>query len=418
MGALSIAKKDLQILLKDRGSTIYLFLLPVLFILLFAGLGASAGSGSGTDSRVPLPVVNLDPEGEAARAFLTALGDSGNVLLQPYGEAEARSLLARAKIWYVLTIPAGFSADVAAGRQVTIGLKDHPDADHRVTDSLAREVSAIASKMALEGQVLASLQQLVDMQANLPEATRVALGDRAQAQARTQFQTSQTRPLVTVAQTKPQAVSEPQAGENRLDFVQASVPAYAVLFVFLAAQTTAKSIYEEKKAGSFRRLLASPLGHAELLAGKLLPNLAATLLQIALMFAVGLLVFPLLGWDRLVLGKDPLALVLVSLVIALCSTSLGIFISAIARTEAQVGGLSTAILWIAAVMGGSLVPSFMLPESVNAIGRLLPHYWANQAYLGLMARGQTLAGVTTPMLVLLAFSVGFLAIGLRRFKFE
>ena len=68
-----------------------------------------------------------------------------------------------------------------------------------------------------------------------------------------------------------------------------------VLFVFLAAQTTARSIYEEKKVGSFRRLMAAPLSKATCWSGKMLPNFIIALVQIAVIFVFGTLGMRLLG---------------------------------------------------------------------------------------------------------------------------
>ena len=248
MNALTIARKDIQVFLKDRGAVVYLFVLPVLFILLFAGLGAAAGgSGTGSDSRVTLPVVNLDPEGEAAKAFLAALDQAGGVQVKLYGEDEAQALLRETKIARMFTIPAGFSADIAAGRPVKVMLSDHPNADKRETEAVLRVMTGVARDMELESQIMASLQQMADMQAAQPETARFFTAERLIAQAKSQFESSKTRPLVAVAQLKPQAVRESEESRLKFDFVQASVPAYAVLFVFLAAQTTAKSIHEDEE---------------------------------------------------------------------------------------------------------------------------------------------------------------------------
>ena len=45
MRALSVAFKDIQIFLKDRGSVLQLFLLPLLFILAYSAVAAGYESG-------------------------------------------------------------------------------------------------------------------------------------------------------------------------------------------------------------------------------------------------------------------------------------------------------------------------------------------------------------------------------------
>ena len=125
-----------------------------------------------------------------------------------------------------------------------------------------------------------------------------------------------------------------------------------------------------------------------------------------------------LGPAAATLGRAPLATVLVVALLALCSSALGVLIAALARTESQIGGLSTLLLWGMGLLGGSLIPLFLLERFLGFLPKIVPHYWANRALLTLMVRGQGLADVTTDLAVLLGFTVLFGGIGLWRFDFE
>jgi ABC-2 type transport system permease protein len=418
MKALSVAWKDLQILLKDRGMVVQLFLLPLLFIVVTSGaLSTMSAEEAQADTRIPFPVVDLD-DGEAARALLKGLDAAGGVLVEQYEASEATALLSEHKLDHVLTIPVGFTEDLAENRPATLRLVSHPDASPERSESLRLVVEGVADDMALERQILASLQQMGDMVADSPPEYQEAFAvERAQAQARSQFERASSQPLVGVRQRIP----TPAEGEEEAEAPSANllaVPGYAVLFVFLTAQATASSIYEEKKVGSFRRLLAAPIGKASLLAGKMLPNFLTALIQTAVIFAFGAFGLRLLGLTPVSLGRDPLALALVVVLMALCSSALGLVIAAIARTENQIGGLSQMMLWVMAIVGGCIVPTFILEMFLGPLPRVVPHYWANRALDNLMIRGLTLGGVTTEMAALLGFSALFFVIGLWRFEFE
>jgi ABC-2 type transport system permease protein len=178
------------------------------------------------------------------------------------------------------------------------------------------------------------------------------------------------------------------------------------------------SLYSEKKTGTFRRLLAAPLAKAELLSGKMLPGFVIILVQIAVIFAASILLLPLIGLDRLYLGNDLLALVLLSVMVALCSTSLGLLIASITRTEAQISSISMVALWVMGAVSGAFVPTFFLGDFLGTVGKITPQYWAVSAYTALFVRGQTLANIGTELAILAAFTLVFFAIGLWRFKFE
>ena len=418
MKALSVAWKDLHILLKDRGTAIRLLVLPLLFIVITSGaLTAMTADQNQGDRRIPLPVVDLDG-GEAARTLVDGLEAAGGVQVQQYDPSEATALLNENELDHVLTIPAAFTEDLAQNRAVTLRLVSHPNAGTARTESVRLVVEGVARDMALETQILASLQQMGQMLADAPPEYQAAFAvERTQAQARSQFERASSQPLVAVTQRVP----TPVGGEEQEELASANllaVPGYAVLFVFLTAQATASSIYEEKKVGSFRRLLAAPISKASLLAGKMLPNFLTALVQTAVIFAFGAFGLRLLGIASVTLGRDPLALALVVVLMALCSSALGLVIAAIARTENQIGGLSQLMLWVMAIVGGSIVPGFILEMFLGPLPRIVPHYWANRALDNVMIRGLTLSGVTTEMAALLGFTALFFVIGLWRFEFE
>ncbi|UCF60628.1 MAG: ABC transporter permease [Anaerolineaceae bacterium] len=414
MSALSIALKDIQITLKDRGALIQLFLLPLLFIVAYSAVAAAFEAGD-VDARIPLPVVDLDG-GSEAQALLDALDMAGGVQVELIDEGEAQQKLEASEIARHLTIPEDFTEGILEGRTVTLRLISHPDANLESTEAVRLVVEGVAQDMALESQILASLQQMGEMQANAPPEYQEAFAaEKLISQAQSQFTQSRDRPLVTIAQSVPGQESEK---EELPGTAEVAVPGFTVLFVFLTAQATARSIYDEKKLGSFRRLMAAPISKASLLAGKIVPNFITALIQVAVIFVFGVFGLGLLGFTPVKLGNDPLALVITILLIALCSSALGVVIAALARTESQISGLSTFLLWGLGTLGGSIIPYFILENMLGPIPRALPHYWANKALDDIMVRGMMLADVSLALIMLLGFTLVFFVVGLWRFDFD
>ncbi len=407
-----IALKDLQILFKDRGALLLMFLLPLIFIVVFSGALAAIGETEAEDSRIVLPVVDLDGA-EAARKLVDDMEAAGGVRLEFYEEQDASSLLDEGELARVLTIPRGFSADLKDGRQVTLHLRSHTDADAQETEAVRLVIDGVGRDMALESQILASLRQMGEMQG---ETSQVFTLERSMAQARSQFESAEEQPLVEVVQRLPNKPE--QEREAMPEGIQLAVSGFTVLFIFLIAQTTARSIYEEKKTGSFRRLLAAPMSKASLLLGKMLPNFLTALFQAAVIFAFGLIGMRLLGLTPLSMGETPLLVVLIVVMVALCAVCLGVLIAALARTENQIGGLSGLLLWGMAILGGSFIPLFILDQFLGPLPKVVPHYWANSAFNDVLVRGLGPADVANELMVLLGFTVLFLIVGLWRFDFD
>ena len=210
MKTISIAIKDLKILFKDRGALFQLFILPLLFIVVFSGaLGAI-----GEEQEVVLPnlaVVDQDG-GEAAVFLLSKLIGDGSFAIQSIPAAEAQSQLDENKVVAVLRIPAGFSEGVQQSSPVTLVITTAKNADPKNVEAARLVVEGIATDMTLESQIIASLKQMGDMQATAPEQYQVFSTERVLAQARSQFETAQARPLINVVQSVPQ--QEGRAGRN------------------------------------------------------------------------------------------------------------------------------------------------------------------------------------------------------------
>ncbi|MGD2078846.1 MAG: ABC transporter permease [Chloroflexota bacterium] len=414
MNALNITRKDLLILSKDLSTVLQLFLLPLVFIVLYVGIGSSVESRETEEARLPtLPVVNLDG-GQMAARLVENLESQGGLNVEPYDLSEAENLLADEEISRYLIIPTGFSVSVEDGVPATVEFASDNLADS-INQSVLFSVEGVVRDLSLQTLILGSLTQMRDMQAANPDAEQTLSTERAVTQAKSQFESSAIRPLVVVQEKLPEELGRE---EDELSFAELAVPSMTVLFVFLTAQTTAQSIYDEKKIGSFRRLLAAPMSKFSLMSGKLTPNFLLVISQVVVIFFAATVIFPLLGMDRLTLGNDIPALVLLILLTALCSTTLGALIVSIAHTEAQIGGLSTAALWVMAFLGGSIVPLFLVSDALAAIGSVTPQYWAVTGFYDLLVRGQGLSDITDSLLALLGFSVLFMAIALWRFDFD
>ena len=418
MKMLSITLKDLQVFLKDRGAVIMLFVLPFVFIVALAVVsqGARIGSSSGEVEKLTLVVVNHDTEGATTQSILDDIENTGKFAILTQDQALTEKQLNQSTLRYALFIPANFSADIEAGKQASLRLALHPLSDEASLMAIERAVTRAARDVTTMMYLNKGLEQMAAMQAGDPQAEEAFSQERIQQQIAQQGAQAAQRPLIKVVEVNPAKTEGVET--NFPTYGQYVVLGMAVLFVFLGAQNTAASIFKEKKLGSFRRLMAAPISKASLLGGKLLPNLILSLVQIVVILITGGYLIQFFGVEPLDFSSDPLGLAIVALVTALCSTSLGIFIASLARTEAQVGGLSSVLLFVAGLLSGSFIPLFLLSPALANIGRFLPQYWANQAFFGLVFRGQTLVDIWGSVLALLIFTLAFFGIGLWRFKFE
>ncbi|MET8580549.1 ABC transporter permease [Streptomyces collinus] len=133
---------------------------------------------------------------------------------------------------------------------------------------------------------------------------------------------------------------------------------------------TSIATLRERTSGTLERLLAMPLGKADLIAGYALAFGALAIVQSAL--ATGLSVW-LLGLD---VTGSPWLLLLVALLDALLGTALGLFVSAFAASEFQAVQFMPAVIFPQLLLCGLFTPRSDMHPVLEAVSDVLPMSYA------------------------------------------
>ena len=174
---------------------------------------------------------------------------------------------------------------------------------------------------------------------------------------------------------------------------QHNIPAWTIFAMFFVVISLGGSIVREKLSGSFIRLKSLPTNYYVALLSKQITYLAVTLLQAAVIFGIGVLLFPYVGLPVLNLPADLAGLFFVSLICGWCAVSYAMCIGVFAQTQEQANGFGAVSIVILAAIGGLMVPSFAMPDSFKTVMKLSPLHWCLEAYYGLFLEGGKLKDV-------------------------
>lgn len=283
-----------------------------------------------------------------------------------------------------------------------------PTTSRQFVEPLIGTLRGLIERHMLTAMLPRGLDFLFDRLApQAPAAQREALKARAQASLSGGLLGSE-QAAVAIEQIVPSDMHV----ERYPNTFQQNVPGYTIYGIFWIVSLLAGSVLQERREGTFRRLLVAPMSRAVMLLGKLVPYYLINLVQIAVMLGASSLLF------GMSLGHSALGLLAVSLATAAAATGLGVLVAALARTEAQVGGLTVLLLLTLAALGGCFVPRFIMPEWLRTLGLLTPHAWALDAYQDLLVRGYGLLAVLPKVGALFAFAGLFFGVGVWRFRFE
>jgi ABC-2 type transport system permease protein len=436
MRILDLARKDLFQILQDWKSGLFLLVMPILFTLFFGFvMGSAPADNSDQDLRLPVGVINLDGD-TLASSLEKLLADSEvirPVVLDDEKAAQASQLVedgnpstpARSALpgragshrpgvlpggqalAAVVIIPSGYTTQLLADEPVML--------DVIVNQSQPAGQTALRALETVTGRLLGAVEA-AHISLSIAESQN-AFTDGSARQAYLQNNLTKAvsaweMPPLTVSVVKATGdASQNNQGLSSSGFAQAS-SGMMVQFAIFGLITSAMVLVLERKSRTLQRLLVSPIRRVEVIAGHVLAMFLVIFAQQVILVLLGQFVF---GVDYF---RQPLAVLLMIIVLALWAASLGLLISAISRKEDQVITLSLIAMFVFAAMGGAWFPLEVAGKTFATIGHVMPTAWAMDGFQNILMRGLGSQSVLMPAGVLFGYALAFFGLAIWRFRFE
>lgn len=168
----------------------------------------------------------------------------------------------------------------------------------------------------------------------------------------------------------------------------------------------------ERKSGSLRRLLTTPIRRYEILLGHYLAmvTMIFTQFSILIIFAQVFLDVPYFS--------APFATFLVAFSTAAFAAAVGLLISTLSKTSEQVVVFSLIPMFVLSGLGGAWVPLEFTGAAFQKVAYLTPLAWSMTAFKNIIERGQGLNSVLLPVLIVSGFAIVIFGLAVWRFRFE
>ena len=407
---IAITLKELKVLWLDREALALLFAMPMFFILVmtFALEGVFQAGSKGHPIEILVVHKNGGPVADRAIADLKRM--EGLILIETYEGIpltfdKAEQLIHKGVYPLALLFPKGYTERILETKndpqneKVAVYLISDPAMNFQLLATVKGAIQGAIERQVLLARIPQRLKERLGTLGGVVGQLENLMGDTDVSE--------RERSGVVFIHTFPKGFNvgrRPTAKEQ-------NVPAYTIFGVFFIVLTLASSFLQEKKDGTFQRILAAPLSKTALLIGKLLPYYLVNLIQIGLMLCIGVVVF------GMKLGNLP-ALVIISFALAAAANGLGLLVAALGKTEAQVNGLSVLLAITLSALGGMMVPTFIMPDLMKTLSLFTPHAWALAGYHDIIIRGLGTKDILSEMFVLLGFAFIFFVIALWRFRFD
>jgi ABC-2 type transport system permease protein len=162
---------------------------------------------------------------------------------------------------------------------------------------------------------------------------------------------------------------------------------------------TAVAIVRERERGNLELLINTPVSSAELMIGKVVPYILIGMVQLALILAVGRLLF-----DVPVRGSI-VDLYLAAFAFIAANLALGLFISTAARTQFQAMQMTVFILLPSILLSGFMFPFEGMPLVARWLGEVLPNTHFIRLTRGIMLREAPIGELYRDVGYLLGFAL-------------
>ncbi|HPN65452.1 MAG TPA: ABC transporter permease [Candidatus Goldiibacteriota bacterium] len=183
-----------------------------------------------------------------------------------------------------------------------------------------------------------------------------------------------------------------------------------MILMIITIIITAVSIVREKENGNIEQLVVTPIKPMEIIAGKTVPYILISIVDILLITAMCLLVF------KISLQGSFMLLLSLSIFMIFANLGLGILISTVSSTQQQ--AMLTSMFFIVPniLLSGFIFPINNMPAALQFISYLLPLTHYNVILKGIFLKDLGFMELLPQTLALLVFGLVIFAAAIKQFK--
>jgi ABC-2 type transport system permease protein len=408
MRIFNIAIKDLLQIIRDWKAALFLIIMPIGFTLLFGYVFGEQPSDGQTDPRLLVALVDHDVGildstlyeilsiSETVRPIIPDQDDSIEVLHSKLKESEFAA---------IVLIPNGYAHAMLEGSPMELELIINTESG-----------SGITAHWAIHNAV-SRMQSAVDA-ARFSTQMRADIKPFSNDQTQTAYLMASLDTAATAWKFPPVSIVNTYSGQDTHESstqpngFKHSSPGMMVQFAIAGLIGAAEVLVLERKSGSLRRLLTTPIRRYEILIGHYLAMLVMIFTQfvILIVFAQVFLAVPYF--------EAPVATFLVAISTAAFAAAMGLLISTISKTSEQVVVYSLVPMFVLSGLGGAWVPLEVTGDYFQKVAYLTPLAWSMTGFRNLVERGQGLESVLFPVAVVTGFTFIVFCMAVWRFRFE
>ncbi len=394
-----IALHSLKIVFRDKGTLIWLILMPIIWTIL---TGAMSTPRSGNE-KIPVGFLNRDTGiyGETFRSTLEK--EKGIEIIEESDKVNMKDRVKKSEFFAGLLIPENFSENLMNGKSTTIEVLKSEKSFSYFLDELITKTANRISIDALSANF--TLEKLRERKI-IPDEQEENIWRKIFQKADTSF-----NPIPPI-RVEYNILSVEKREESIPIGMNASSPGFAVMFVMMGVLFAAAAMVGERHNKTLARFLTTPTRKFSIISGKMFGFFLIGFIQFMILIIFGQFILRV-NW-----GNSLVGVLLLTISYVLSVTGIGTLLSVFVRTSAQAGAFAVLISIVTSMFGGAWWPIEIVPNFMQNVARFTPQYWAINGFNKIITRGFGVMSVLPNFYVLITISVITLSLSVLLFKFE
>lgn len=401
--------KEIQLLKRDSGGIVIIFLMPLLLIITITLIQDSTFKNL-EGSKIPIIFIDND-KSEVSKVIKKELETSKSFeLVTDYNEKSAEKAVFTGDYQMAIVIPENLTKDLNSNidsKVQTVVSSFGLEADSTATKTVASKAKDIhlyfdpATNAGFKNSVMNAINKMVFEIENkkIYKAFQEQLGTTEDLE---------NKSLITFKEITPNKGKE----ELMPNSVQHNVPAWALFAIFFIVVPLSINLVKEKSQGTSVRVRVSPTPYYIHILGKTFTYLIICIIQFLLMVAVGIWLFPLMDLPQFDVSGKMLHLLIVTLFAGLAAIGFGVLIGTVSDTQEQSAPFGATSVVVLAAVGGIWVPVFLMPEFMQKIAQFSPMNWGLNAYYDIILRNSGISEIAKELIFLFLFYIAMVTISL------
>jgi len=372
----------------------------VIVLMTVMALGFTVIFGISFDHFRPTVLVVDEDMSSYSEALINELKDNKGLNFEVLDMKSAAAKVEEGKAIAALVIPKGFDEDIKSGERASLGVLKVKD--DILIFTMQKVVSGIVLKMA-------GGERIADITADFIHTLKPEAGQAVKVSAYRSVMEAweYKRPLEVTS-----SVAGTGAGSS-YDSLKHSMIGFSLFFSMYTMVFGIGTILNDRQYKTWQRMLITPVSKASILGGNMVTAYFIGAIQIGILILAGKY---LLGIDW---GSSISGVLTVAGSFVFAVTSMGLMLSGVVKTHAQLSAVTPVVLTSTSMLGGCMWPLDIVNNKLLLfLAELTPQKWAMQGMESMVSKGMGFEAAVFPTIVLMAMGVLFFAVGVKIMRFE